>query len=134
MRSSCGKYIVDVAIYLRLGTIVLGPISIILNFSKKHLVKADITQLSSKIFLKIFDENWRNTSHIHNRCLAAAPPPSHLSLISGHICILVQMPSLKFESKWTFFHIITYICLKKWSAEVHSLILCLCGFISNLSG
>ena len=26
-----------------------------------------------------------------------------LSLISGHICNLVRMPSLKFESKWTFF-------------------------------
>ena len=30
------------------------------------------------------------------------------------------MPNLKFESKWTFFHRIAYICLKKWSAEVHS--------------
>jgi hypothetical protein len=35
----------------------LGPISIILNFSKKILVKAEITQLSSKCFLRSFDEN-----------------------------------------------------------------------------
>jgi hypothetical protein len=35
----------------------LGPISIILNFSKKVLVKAEITQLSSKKNLRSFDEN-----------------------------------------------------------------------------
>ena len=42
----------------------LGPISIILNFSKNILVKAEITQLSSKLNLRSFDENWRDTSNI----------------------------------------------------------------------
>ena len=42
----------------------LGPISIILNFSKKILVKADIKQLLPKKILRSFDENWRNTSLI----------------------------------------------------------------------
>jgi hypothetical protein len=35
----------------------LGPISIILNFSKKNLVKADIKQLSPKNKLRSLDEN-----------------------------------------------------------------------------
>jgi hypothetical protein len=35
----------------------LAPISIIPNFSKKNLVKAEITQLSSKKNLRSFDEN-----------------------------------------------------------------------------
>ena len=35
----------------------LGPISIILNFSKNFLVKADIKQLSPEKDLRSFDEN-----------------------------------------------------------------------------
>jgi hypothetical protein len=35
----------------------LGSLSIILNFSKNFLVKADIKQLSPKNFLRSFDEN-----------------------------------------------------------------------------
>ena len=40
--------------------------SIILNFPKKVLVKADIKQLSPKK-MRSFDENWRNTSLIRTR-------------------------------------------------------------------
>jgi hypothetical protein len=35
----------------------LGPISIILNFSKNFLVKAEIKQLSPKKNFRSFDEN-----------------------------------------------------------------------------
>ena len=53
----------------------LGPISIILNFSKKFLVKAEITQLSSKKNLRSFDENWRHTGLIRNQRVILTPPP-----------------------------------------------------------
>ena len=54
----------------------LGPISIILNFSKKNLVKADIKQLSPKKSLSTFDENWRNSSHIRTLWADSNPPPT----------------------------------------------------------
>jgi hypothetical protein len=68
----------------------LGSLSIILNFSKKFLVKADIKQLSPKIFLRSFDENWRNTSLICiQRALLAPPPPHPLGLkglyVTGYV-------------------------------------------------
>jgi hypothetical protein len=68
----------------------LGPIFIILNIPKKILVKADIKQLSPKNNLRSFDENWRNTSHIHSRWVDSSPPPA------------------SFRVKWFFFHMIVY--------------------------
>ena len=56
----------------------LVPISMIPNFSKKILVKAEIPQLSSKKNLISFDENWRNTSNICNWWAAAAPSPGFI--------------------------------------------------------
>jgi hypothetical protein len=52
----------------------LWPISIIINFSKNLLVKADIKQLSPKKKLRSFDDNWRNTSHIRTWWVDSPPP------------------------------------------------------------
>ena len=62
----------------------LGPISIILNFPKKFLVKAEIKQLSPKENLRSFDQNWRNTRHICTRWIDSTPlPPGYFRAASS---------------------------------------------------
>ena len=86
------------------------PISIILNFPKIFLVKADIKQLSPKKIEK-FDEKWRNTRHICIACLAACFRVKELEnnyfnclsiLFFQFVCLLWHSIFCWFGSKFLF--------------------------------